>query len=152
VSSVDYAAAFWFPVPPGELWDTIEQFERFPSWWLWLQDFDADAPGLVPGNVLHGTVLPPVPYPLRLDVRLVECTRPQRLEAFVDGDLRGRAVFLLDPLHDGTQLATSWSLEFVSAPLRVAARIAYPVLRWGHDRVVEMAVAGFRRRALSDGT
>jgi len=30
-------------------------------------------------------------------------------------------------------------------PMRVAARVAYPVLRWGHDRVVDATVAGFRR-------
>jgi hypothetical protein len=35
-----------------------------------------------------------------------------------------------------------------SAPLRVAAHVAHPLMRWGHDRVVDMAVAGFRRRAL----
>jgi hypothetical protein len=30
-------------------------------------------------------------------------------------------------------------------PMRVAARVASPVLRWGHDRVVDATVAGFRR-------
>ena len=30
-------------------------------------------------------------------------------------------------------------------PMRLAARVAHPVLRWGHDRVVEMTVNGFRR-------
>jgi hypothetical protein len=32
--------------------------------------------------------------------------------------------------------------------LRIAARVAYPALRWGHDRVVDTAVSGFRRRAM----
>lgn len=39
-------------------------------------------------------------------------------------------------------------LEMRSPPLRAAARVAYPLMRWGHDRVVDMAVAGFRQRAL----
>jgi hypothetical protein len=42
----------------------------------------------------------------------------------------------------------AWSLRMHSAPLRVAARVAYPLMRWGHDGVVDMAVAGFRQRAL----
>ena len=29
--------------------------------------------------------------------------------------------------------------------MRVAARLASPLLRWGHDRVVEVTVVGFRR-------
>ncbi len=49
----------------------------------------------------------------------------------------------------GTRVAVAWSVEMRSAPLRVAARVAYPLMRWGHDRVVEMAVSGFRRRALT---
>jgi hypothetical protein len=30
-------------------------------------------------------------------------------------------------------------------PMRLAARLASPLLRWGHDRVVEATVASFRR-------
>jgi hypothetical protein len=78
----------------------------------------------VTGDVLHGTVIPPVPYRLRLDVRLQQCDRPRLIEAAIDGDVRGQAA------------------------LRVAARVAYPLMRWGHDRVVDMAVAGFRQRAI----
>ena len=38
----------------------------------------------------------------------------------------------------------AWSLRMHSAPLRAAAHVAYPLMRWGHDRIVDMAVAGFR--------
>jgi hypothetical protein len=37
-------------------------------------------------------------------------------------------------------------------PMRLAARVAYPLLRWGHDRVVEATVAGFRRQLARDDT
>jgi hypothetical protein len=30
--------------------------------------------------------------------------------------------------------------------MRLASRVGRPLLQWGHDRVVEMTVAGFRRR------
>jgi hypothetical protein len=85
----------------------------------------------VTGNVLHGTVILPVPYRLRLDVRLQQCDRPR-----------------LDAAGGGTRAQVAWSLRIQCAPLRVAARVAYPLMRWGHDRVVDMAVAGFRQRAL----
>jgi hypothetical protein len=152
VNRVDYRGAFWFPVGPNELWETIERFDRFESWWAWLRDFGADTGGLVAGNVLHCTVVPPVPYRLRLDIRLERCLRPHVVEATIDGDLRGSAVIRLEPFDAGTRVAVAWSLNIVSTPLRVAALVAYPLMRWGHDRVVEMAVAGFRRWALAGTT
>jgi hypothetical protein len=151
VNRVDYRGAFWFPVGPNELWETIERFDRFESWWAWLRDFGADTDGLVAGNVLHCTVVPPVPYRLRLDIRLERC-RPHVVEATIDGDLRGSAVIRLEPVDAGTRVAEAWSLDIMSTPLRVAALVAYPLMRWGHDRVVEMAVAGFRRWALAGTT
>jgi hypothetical protein len=31
-------------------------------------------------------------------------------------------------------------------PMRMASRFAHPLLQWGHDAVVALTVAGFRRR------
>ena len=44
----------------------------------------------------------------------------------------------------------TWTLEMMQAPMRMAARIAYPLLRWGHDRVVDATVDGFRRHLAGD--
>ena len=98
--------------------------------------------------MLHGLVVPPVPCRLRLDIRLQRCEPPRLIVAAVEGDLRGQAVLQLDDADDGTRATLTWSLEMRSAPLRAAARVAYPLMRWGHDRVLDMAVAGFRQRAL----
>jgi hypothetical protein len=148
VNRIEYEASFWFPVPPPRMWTIIERFDLFQSWWAWLADFWADDAGLAGGNVLHGTVVPPVPYRLRLEVRLERCERPRVIEATIGGDLRGRAAVRLAAAGSGTRADVAWSLQLHSAPLRVAAHVAYPLMCWGHDRVVDMAVAGFRRRAL----
>lgn len=143
---VDYRSTFWFPDDPGQLWAGVEQLHLFPSWWGWLQDFQVDGEGLVPGTVLRGTVVPPVPYRLRLAVTLEQCEQPRLLAASVEGDLRGWATLHLDDALPGTHVTAAWSLQLQSPPLRAAARVAFPVLRWGHDRVVDMAVTGFSRR------
>lgn len=148
MNRVDYRGAFWFPVGPDELWGTIERFDQFESWWVWLRKFDADTDGLIAGNALHGTVVPPVPYRLRLDVRLEQCLRPRLVQATVGGDVRGSAEMRMEPVDDGTWVSVAWSLDMVSTALRVAARVAYPLMYWAHGRVVEMAVAGFRQRAI----
>jgi hypothetical protein len=148
VNRVEYQGSFWFPVTPAQIWATVEQFDLYESWWAWLADFRADDGALVDGNVLHGTVIPPVPYRLRLDVLLQRRDRPRLIEATIGGDLRGPATLRLEAAGDGTHAEVEWSPQMHSAPLRLAAHVAYPVTRWGHDRVVDMAVAGFRRRAL----
>ena len=146
---IDYQAAFWLPAAPREVWDTIERFDEFESWWPWLRTFHADRHGLVDGNVLHGTVVPPLPYRFHVTVRLVRCDRPQSIEATVSGDLRGTARLSLDASGDGTLAGVAWSLAMVRGPLRAAALVAYPLVRWGHDRVVDTTVAGFRQHALA---
>jgi hypothetical protein len=40
----------------------------------------------------------------------------------------------------------AWTVEMMQRPMRLADRMAHPLLQWGHDRVVEITVAGFRRR------
>jgi len=113
-----------------------------------LRDFGADADTLVAGNVLHATVVPPVPWRLRMDIGVAGARRPDVVEAAIGGDVSGTAVIRLEPVDGGTLVTAAWSLDMRSRSLRVAARLAFPLMRWGHDRVVEQAVAGFRRRAL----
>lgn len=148
---VRFADEYWFPVSPARMWEILDQVERYPTWWAWLRDFAA-APvgaGLTSGTVLRGTVVPPVPYRLSVQVTFERCAPPALVEATVDGDLRGTAMLELTAAGDGTTASVAWTLQILSPPLRVAARVALPLVRWGHDQVVARAVAGFRRHALA---
>ena len=143
---VDYRGAFAFPLSPQALWDEVERFERFERWWAWLGDFVVEGEGLRAGTVLRGTVAPPLPYRMRVAVRLVDCEAPRRIEARVLGDLEGPARLTLAPATGGgTRVDVAWSVEMRQPVMRLAARVAHPLLRWGHDRVVEATAAGFRR-------
>ena len=52
---------------------------------------------------------------------------------------------MLGPTGDGTVAEVAWTVEMMQRPMRLAARVAHPFLRWGHDRVVEATVAAMRR-------
>ena len=143
--AIEYAGRFSFPVPPQEVWSAVEHFERFETWWGWLGELRVEGPGLVAGSVLHGVVAPPLPYRMRLRVVLVACDPPRSIDALVHGDLVGHARLVLEPEGEGTRASVAWTIEMMQRPMRVAARVASPVLRWGHDRVVDATVAGFRR-------
>jgi carbon monoxide dehydrogenase subunit G len=147
---IEYEERFDFAVPPAEIWSAVEQFDRFEDWWVWLRELRVDGPGLVAGSVLHGVAVPPVPYRMRLRIVLVTCDPPCCIEAAVHGDLEGHARLVLDPEGDGTRASVAWTIEMMQPPMRLAVRVAYPVLRWGHDRVVDATVFGFRRRLAAE--
>ena len=149
---VDYDGTFRFPVPVSQLWAQLVQVDRFPSWWSWLREFRVEGSGLESGAVLHGLVAPPLPYRMQVDVVLDECVPEQRIRARVHGDLEGVACLVFEGEQGETVVRASWTIEMMQRPMRLAAKVAYPLLRWGHDRVVEATVDSFRRQVVSEGT
>ena len=83
---------------------------------------------------------------MRLRVELGECVRPHSIDATVGGDLTGVAGLSLRPREEGTWAEVWWNIEMRQPAMRLASRFGHPLLKWGHDRVVEITVAGFRRR------
>jgi len=143
---MDYTGRFAFPVTPAVLWSAMERFDQFEHWWGWLGDLQIEGDGLREGSRLVGTVAPPLPYRMSVQVELQRCDPGRSIDAAVRGDLSGPAHLLMYPTPAGTETEVSWSLEMLQLPMRMAARVAYPLLRWGHDRVVEATVNGFRRQ------
>ncbi len=143
---ITYQRDHRFDMEPERLWDRIGEVDQFEGWWPWLSEFRLEGDGLVTGSVLFGAVSPPLPYRMRLRVELVDCQRPYSIDATVGGDLVGVARLRLHPEGVGTRAEVGWTVEMRQPAMRLANRIGRPVLQWGHDRVVEMTVVGFRRR------
>jgi carbon monoxide dehydrogenase subunit G len=143
---ITYRRGYQFGLTPDQLWDRIEQVDQFERWWPWLSCCRLEGDGLVAGSVLHGMVTPPLPYRMRLRVQFDRCERPDAIDATVGGDLTGDAQLRLRPEGDGTWVEVAWNVEMQQPAMRVANRFGHPVLQWGHDRVVEMTVDGFRRK------
>jgi hypothetical protein len=146
---IDYRGRFDFSLSPEDVWAEMERTDRFEDWWSWLREFSHEGDRLTPGAVLRGVVVPPLPYRLRIAVEILESQWPASVDAQVDGDLVGPAHLRIDPREGGSTVEVRWHLEMKQAPMRLAARFGRPLLQWGHDRVVEMTVAGFRRRVES---
>jgi hypothetical protein len=147
---IDYDGRFTFPVPVATLWAAMARLDQFPSWWSWLHEFSVEGDGLRRGTVLHGVVAPPLPYRMRLSVVVGDCIPERRITAVVHGDLEGAAQLTFDG-HDGESHAhATWKIEMMQRPMRLAARFASPLLRWGHDRVVDATVEGFRRHLVGE--
>lgn len=139
----------------------IAAVEDYPRWWPWLRRFDAG--GLVAGEVWQATVQPPLPYSLAFTIALQRVDEGHRVDAVIDGDIGGTATLRLDDLtrgegrHDGHDgdvgvgVGCEASLVSELAPrnrmLRTAARLAAPVVRFGHDWVLDTGARQFVGRA-----
>jgi uncharacterized protein YndB with AHSA1/START domain len=143
---IEYRDAFHLDAPPGAVWVAIERFDQYEKWWHWLSELSVEGDGLQAGSVLHGVVSPPVPYRMCIDVTIVASARPRSIEAVVSGDLVGPASLRLRRSGSGTAAEVAWTIEMMQLPMRMASRVAHPLLQWGHDRVVQWTIAGFARR------
>jgi hypothetical protein len=88
---------------------------------------------------------------MRIEVELVRCEPPRRMDARIRGDLEGVGSLEARPREEGSSVEVAWDVEMMQRPMRLANRMAHPLLQWGHDRVVELTVAGFRRRLAAQG-
>jgi hypothetical protein len=141
----EYAATFTFAATRERIWAVLERFEALAATWPWLRELRIDGTGLRRGTVVRGVVDPPVPYEMRLAVVLDDCERARCIDASVHGDLEGCAHIALDGDDAETRANVFWTIEMTQRPMRIAARVAPRLLRWGHDRVVAATVNGLRR-------
>jgi Polyketide cyclase / dehydrase and lipid transport len=140
----EHAAHLDVEAEPALVWSHLARFERYPHWWPWLHEFSVVGAGLETGTVLRGVVRPPVPALMRLEVELTERTFALA-NARVRGDLDGDARLTVEPIATGTRVGVWWNVEVRQPALRGAARLARPLLSFGHDRVVAHTIATFRQ-------
>jgi hypothetical protein len=128
-----------FDLGPDELWDRIASVEAYPEWWPWLRSFRPSG-GLEHGSRWHCEVSPPLPYVVRFTVyiqRIERARAGRRVDARVDGDIRGEATLHLDADGDGTSARLRSALEPANPLLRSVGKVARPAVEWGHDWVLD---------------
>jgi hypothetical protein len=139
---IEYVGTYEFALTPEALWEAIERFDWFGSRSGWFQEFRVEGDGLSAGSALCGVVAPPLPYRMRIRVEIRECVRYKSIDADVHGDLEGTAHLRTVEHSGGTTVDMSWKVEMMQRPMRIASRVARPLLQWGHDRVVELTLKG----------
>lgn len=140
-----------FPVEPAVLWSRITETGSYTAWWPWLRGFEASE-GFRAGACWACLVQPPLPYRLRFTV-VLEQVEPYRLvAATVRGDIEGRATLTIESGPAGCVACLSSSLGPARPYMCRLARVARPVLRWGHDWVLDTGVRQFAERALVPGS
>lgn len=128
--------------PPAAVFAVLADARTYPEWWrpVYL-DVTADGPPAA-GAVAHQHFKGRLPYHLRTRSVIVGFEPPRRIEAEVDGDLRGRGVWTLTPTDAGTHVRFEWTVHADRRLLRVLTPFLRPVLRWNHNWAIARAITG----------
>ena len=136
---------FHFDDDPPQVWERMSDVGQYRTWWSWLREFDATA--LVEGQVWRCRVQPPVPYAVRFTVTLDEVEERRWVAATVRGDVEGYASLELVPVRRGTYVHLVSSLSPRHPALRALALVGRPIVRRGHDWILDTGARDFDRRA-----
>ncbi|HEY3484458.1 MAG TPA: hypothetical protein VGK49_03695, partial [Ilumatobacteraceae bacterium] len=90
-----------------------------------------------------------LPYSLRFVIELVEVDEPYVIGADVDGDIRGTARVEIAARRDGSDVRFASQLEPARGSVGLMAWWARPVVRRGHDWVLDTGARQFASRALA---
>jgi hypothetical protein len=135
-----------FAVGPDELWVAIAETTEYQRWWPWLSAFDAEG-GLSPGAVWRCAVRPPLPYTLRFAILLDDVVRASLLTATVRGDIAGSARIEVAADGEASSVRLRSTLVPSSRLFGIVAGIARPIVRRGHDWVLDTGARQFAQRA-----
>ena len=136
---------FSFPLTQDELWDRLTRVDDFPRWWPWLRRIDGD--GFVAGGVTRATIVAPVPWTLRLTLRVTELTEARSARVAVSGDLEGTGELTVAAATEGAVARIRWNVSPSSPALRMATRMTYPLVVFGQNWVVNAGLRQFRASA-----
>ena len=136
-----------YPVPPERMWGALAATHLYRRWWPWLTAFEAD--GLVAGSRWRCTVRPPLPYSVRFTLHLDDVVPPAFVTARVTGDIGGYARIDLADHDEGTQVRLTSALSPTNRAFAIIAAVARPVVRRGHDWVLDTGAHQFGRQAIA---
>ena len=134
-----------FPFEPDALWSALSATSDYQRWWPWLREFEAR--GLVAGDRWRCTVKPPLPYSLRFTIELIDVVPVTTLSATISGDIAGRARIDIEPDDGGSRLHLTSTLAPSNRAFAVIATVARPVVKRGHDWVLDTGAAQFAEHA-----
>ena len=137
-----------FARPAQEVWEAATAIDQYRTWWPWLRRFDAT--GFAPGAEWTCLVKPPLPYAVRLTITIEEVVAARRVLASVGGDVTGTAVLTLTDVDGGSEARLVSALAPARGFFRVLATVARPVVRRGHDWVLDSGARQFRHAGLPE--
>jgi uncharacterized protein YndB with AHSA1/START domain len=132
--------------PRDEVWNALKHPVEWPRWWRYVRAVDeldpGDADGVGARYRFHwGSRLP---YSIRLLTTVTEISKPRRIRARAEGDLRGTGTWTLDEADGATRVEYTWSVDLDRTWMRALLLLLRPAFAWNHNAVMAAGEAGLR--------
>src|SRR5262249_20242250 len=134
------------PATVSELWSTITEVDHFMRWWPWLRRFEATE--LASGQVWSCSVSPPLPYTVDFELSIDRVVPEQSVSASLRGDIVGTSHIDVEPRAQGCSVRLLADLGPSSRSLSALCAVARPIVRFGHNWILDTAAQQFESRAL----
>ena len=133
---------FRFDAPTDAVWRELADIQGYPRWLPCIRQIEGE---LVAGSSAKVLIQAPLPYRLRLGMRVRELEPCARLDVDVTGDLEGPGRLTIRSEPDGScSVNLAWEVEVRERLLRQARRFGRPIVMWAHDRIVASGLERFR--------
>ena len=136
--------SYEFPTDPEGFWSRIAVVDDYRRWWPWLRNFEGTT--LAVGENWHCSVQPPVPYSVDFVVHIDSVTESSSVTVTISGDIIGTADLVIRPLAGGCSVSLVAELGPAKQSLRALSVAARPVVRFGHNWVLDMGADQFREQ------
>lgn len=138
-----FERAFTVAAPREAVYDALRETRDWPTWWPAMHSVertDHDP------RRERFRVRAPFGYVVEGQGRWIESERPRLAVVRLEGDLRGTGRLELSEDGDGTEIRSTLDVIADPAWMRVVGPVLRPFLAWNHDRVMDSAIAGLRRK------
>jgi hypothetical protein len=128
--------------PQEAVFDALADARTYPNWWQpTYREVEADGPPAV-GCASRQKFKAKLPYTLSTVSTIVRLDPPHQFEVQVDGDLRGRGVWMLSTANGKVHVRFDWRVHADRALLRILTPALRPLFRWNHNVAIKRAMVG----------
>ena len=138
---LDTDRTYEFELTVEQLWQRINQVDRFPVLWPWLHGFDGRA--LDAGETWRCRVRPPLPYTVVFTIAIDEVVPERSVAATIAGDIDGWAQLAVAPAAGGSTLHLTAALSPRKQSMQALSFVARPLVRYAHDWVLDTGARQF---------
>lgn len=146
-SQYDLTTRWQFDAPIDAVWDAIVDAERWPHWWLGVEQVltlvHGEANGV--GAQRRYTCKSVLPFRLTFVTRVTRVEPLRLLEGWVEGDLEGLGRCRLECEAGLTTVHHEWHVRTTRIWMNLLAPLVRPLFRWNHDEIMRAGGVGLTR-------
>ncbi len=135
MADYSFVTVWRIDAPIDNVWDAINQIERMPDWWKYVESVAVLEPGDEKGigRLVHIVWTSALPYKLSFDMRVTHAKQPHLLELVAKGELNGTGRWQLSQEGSVTVVRYDWNVNTTKRWMNALAPLMRPIFAWNHD-------------------